>query len=386
MISAYQIRQQKEDEFLRQENQKIKEDISKAFKEHEECKQKLAEEQSKAPVWASALPKRNPNSKSSLDREVLFKRKVAERQATIHNQQQVRQNFIVEKLEKELGQDRFDELQQAIGKAPGGFARPNNTSFAPINNTQQVIQTQPLPSQGNQTPLQTSLVNQPYPVSAQTQQNYQGSQAPNYPVYTQSSGNQVPNYNPNMSQVYTQSQTGYPLNPQSPQYTNQRQTYPPGPTTEYIQNSVGYPQYTNTNPNQQQIYPQYQLDPQHLYTQNPAYTLTNQPYPQYPVIPEYTITPEERKWYDYYFSLATQGRGDYVTMADANFFRLSNLNNDHLIEIWRLASLGDRKLTKDQFYVALRLISLAQSNEPIVLALISKQLPLPQISLPQPTQ
>jgi len=84
--------------------------------------------------------------------------------------------------------------------------------------------------------------------------------------------------------------------------------------------------------------------------------------------------------------MATQGRLDCVTMTDASFFRLSNLSNAHLIEVWRLASLGEKQLTREKFYVAMKLISLAQQNQPVSLDLINLAIPLPNIqSAPQQT-
>jgi len=73
-------------------------------------------------------------------------------------------------------------------------------------------------------------------------------------------------------------------------------------------------------------------------------------------------------------------------MSDADFFRYSNLANNILIEVWRLASLGERQLSREQFYVAMKLVSLAQQNQPINIDLITQPLPIPQFYLPTSTK
>src|SRR4051812_43800765 len=53
--------------------------------------------------------------------------------------------------------------------------------------------------------------------------------------------------------------------------------------------------------------------------------------------------------------------------------RVSDLNS----QIWAIASKGASRLTRDDFYVALRLIALGQSNRPIEPSLVSSPCPLP---------
>lgn len=378
-ITAYQMKQQQEDEYFRQETQKCVKEIEQVTREYEEAKTQLLEEEKRAPQWSNG----NIQANKTAERQVIYQKIVAQRKATVKKEQQLRQGLIIDKLQKELGQHRFNALQETIGKVPGGFVpvdsanpsihlTPTSIASAPnqtpvnTNGNQQLGQTH-----GTNTPIQSQLGFHPMQV-VQTQQVYPPSplQTGPYPAVSD------PRITGNFSSPIHSQQGQQPI--QTQPFPNQ---YSQPPTNMGQSN----PQYIQTNP-QYYTPPQYsQTNPQYAHS-NPQYAQTYSQQNSTRQHPPLNITNEEKQYYDYYFHVATQGRLDCVTMNDAHFFRYSNLSNDHLIEVWRLASLGERQLTRDQFHVAMRLISLAQQNQPITLELINYQLPLPQIFLPQPNK
>ena len=76
------------------------------------------------------------------------------------------------------------------------------------------------------------------------------------------------------------------------------------------------------------------------------------------------MTNQERGYYSNMLALAKPADPSKVTGAEAvTFFRKSNLSNDKLKSIWSIAARSNPEyLSKDEFYIALRLIAYAQNN------------------------
>lgn len=76
------------------------------------------------------------------------------------------------------------------------------------------------------------------------------------------------------------------------------------------------------------------------------------------------LTPSEKTYYDQLFAVAdTEGTGQLQGMHAVNFFKLSGLDVSLLKNIWSLADSRQRHfLAREDFYVALRLIGLAQNG------------------------
>lgn len=75
------------------------------------------------------------------------------------------------------------------------------------------------------------------------------------------------------------------------------------------------------------------------------------------------MTNQERGYYSNMLALARPADPSKVTGAEAvAFFRKSNLPNEKLKAIWTIAARSSAEyLTKDEFYIALRLIAYAQN-------------------------
>lgn len=87
-----------------------------------------------------------------------------------------------------------------------------------------------------------------------------------------------------------------------------------------------------------------------------------------------SLTAEEKHIYAQLFEHADSEKIGVVMGPQAvPFFGKSKLSPKILGEIWQIADHADQGfLTKDEFYVALKLIALAQSGKPANVALISQ--------------
>jgi epidermal growth factor receptor substrate 15 len=77
------------------------------------------------------------------------------------------------------------------------------------------------------------------------------------------------------------------------------------------------------------------------------------------------LTNQERGYYSNMFALANPSKdSNNLSGSDSvTFFKKSGLAVDRLREIWKAAAkTSNEYLTKDEFYVALRLIAYAQNN------------------------
>jgi hypothetical protein len=68
--------------------------------------------------------------------------------------------------------------------------------------------------------------------------------------------------------------------------------------------------------------------------------------------------------YDMYFSVANVSKSGFLEGNEAKFFSLSKLSSQVLANIWDIVSIGQNRLGKNQFYMALDLIALAQNGIP----------------------
>ena len=98
---------------------------------------------------------------------------------------------------------------------------------------------------------------------------------------------------------------------------------------------------------------------------------------------------EERDYYSKLFNMAKSKGMNKVTGNDAAlFFRKSRLSPDTLKKIWLLAAQTDPSfMDRDEFYVALRLVALAQAKREVSLNAVKKNIdsPLPYFdSIPMP--
>lgn len=99
------------------------------------------------------------------------------------------------------------------------------------------------------------------------------------------------------------------------------------------------------------------------------------------------LKPEERGIYSSLFDLACPKGGSKIEGKEGvAFFRRSNLPSETLKQIWTIAAQTDSmSLTRDEFYIALRLVALAQSGKEVSEKAITIDLdaPLPKFeSLP----
>ena len=93
------------------------------------------------------------------------------------------------------------------------------------------------------------------------------------------------------------------------------------------------------------------------------------------------LTQEEKGYYSNLFQLVDdQNIGKLKAKEAANFMKKSGLSKDVLKSIWLIASHTSKQfLEKDEFYVALRLIALAQNNMPYNAQAIITNNPLPPL-------
>eukprot|EP00639_Heterosigma_akashiwo_P014834 CAMPEP_0206361950 /NCGR_PEP_ID=MMETSP0294-20121207/667_1 /ASSEMBLY_ACC=CAM_ASM_000327 /TAXON_ID=39354 /ORGANISM="Heterosigma akashiwo, Strain CCMP2393" /LENGTH=133 /DNA_ID=CAMNT_0053806933 /DNA_START=72 /DNA_END=469 /DNA_ORIENTATION=+ len=77
--------------------------------------------------------------------------------------------------------------------------------------------------------------------------------------------------------------------------------------------------------------------------------------------------PEERSYYDGLFSIAdTANAGSIAGKAAVSFFSLSGLDFSILKQVWDIADArGEHMLRREDFYVAMRLIAMAQAEKPL---------------------
>eukprot|EP00624_Nannochloropsis_granulata_P007574 evm.model.NODE_8501_length_17168_cov_60.054344.1 len=77
-------------------------------------------------------------------------------------------------------------------------------------------------------------------------------------------------------------------------------------------------------------------------------------------------TPDEKAYYDQLFTIAdTAATGQLQGLHAVNFFKLSGLDVGILKNVWTVADARQQHyLTREDFYVALRLIAMAQNNIP----------------------
>ncbi|KAF2070368.1 hypothetical protein CYY_008311 [Polysphondylium violaceum] len=80
---------------------------------------------------------------------------------------------------------------------------------------------------------------------------------------------------------------------------------------------------------------------------------------------ESQVPPAQRQYYEELFTVADRDQDGVIGLNDAAFFRKSMLPNEILRDIWQLSDLNNGYLSMDDFFVALKLISLAQMGAPI---------------------
>jgi len=80
---------------------------------------------------------------------------------------------------------------------------------------------------------------------------------------------------------------------------------------------------------------------------------------------ESQVPPAQKQYYEELFTLADRDQDGVIGLNDAAFFRKSMLPNEILRDIWQLSDLNNGYLNIDDFFVALKLISLAQMGAPI---------------------
>eukprot|EP01133_Synstelium_polycarpum_P000161 gene161-191_t len=79
------------------------------------------------------------------------------------------------------------------------------------------------------------------------------------------------------------------------------------------------------------------------------------------------VPPAQKTYYDELFALADGDHDGVIGINDASFFRKSSLPDESLREIWQLSDVKNGVLELEDFFVALKLISLAQMGAPISL-------------------
>jgi hypothetical protein len=100
-----------------------------------------------------------------------------------------------------------------------------------------------------------------------------------------------------------------------------------------------------------------------------------------------SFRPDEQKFFDQWFdSIKDKSKNRVEGKAAIEFFRRSNLDNKILGEIWSKAAKSNAmSLNQSEFFIAMRMISLAQSRQPLG-NYSSSNLPLPQMGMLPATQ
>ncbi|KAJ2809001.1 hypothetical protein H4R20_000469 [Coemansia guatemalensis] len=102
------------------------------------------------------------------------------------------------------------------------------------------------------------------------------------------------------------------------------------------------------------------------------------------------MTAHQRPWrpalhevrtYNYLFSLVDrQNKGFASQAAVFELLRWSNLHHGYTQRIWQLATNGnDKQMTRREFYIAMKMVSLAQSGRPVSLANLGESASLPAL-------
>ena len=93
------------------------------------------------------------------------------------------------------------------------------------------------------------------------------------------------------------------------------------------------------------------------------------------------MTPEERGTYSTYFSMANPENTQTISGANAaSFMRKSGLDKQTLKKIWLIAAQTNNKyLEREEFYIAMRLIALAQNNVNFSRLNIENNSPIPPL-------
>eukprot|EP00826_Nyctotherus_ovalis_P039170 TRINITY_DN3741_c0_g1_i4.p1 TRINITY_DN3741_c0_g1~~TRINITY_DN3741_c0_g1_i4.p1 ORF type:complete len:469 (-),score=76.23 TRINITY_DN3741_c0_g1_i4:80-1486(-) len=110
------------------------------------------------------------------------------------------------------------------------------------------------------------------------------------------------------------------------------------------------------------------------------------PPPPPPALPEklkVNLKPAERGVYSSLYDVASAGKGSKIDGKEAAaFLQRSGLPKETLREIWEIADQnGEMALTRDNFYIALRLVALAQSGREVSAQAIASDIdaPLPKL-------
>ncbi|KAM9988401.1 hypothetical protein ACTFIZ_012151 [Dictyostelium cf. discoideum] len=82
---------------------------------------------------------------------------------------------------------------------------------------------------------------------------------------------------------------------------------------------------------------------------------------------EAQVPPAQKVYYEELFQIADLDKDGVIGLNDASFFRNSMLSNDILRDIWQLSDVNNGYLNIDDFFVALKLVSLAQMGAPVTL-------------------
>ncbi|KAK5578335.1 hypothetical protein RB653_008005 [Dictyostelium firmibasis] len=82
---------------------------------------------------------------------------------------------------------------------------------------------------------------------------------------------------------------------------------------------------------------------------------------------EAQVPPAQKVYYEELFQIADADKDGVVGLSDASFFRNSMLSNEVLRDIWQLSDVNNGYLNIEDFFVALKLVSLAQMGAPVTL-------------------
>ena len=169
------------------------------------------------------------------------------------------------------------------------------------------------------------------------------------------------------------------LRSQPMQMHNQPLNIPNNPQTSQYPTQSSLPLQQQFNLNQS-----HSAFPSQSYLSNPS--LTQQPTqpPTQQGIPKRVLlkmTNEERGQYSSLFQLADrESKGRLVGKEGSNFLKKSGLPIDVLKKIWLIsAQTSTQFLERDEFYIALRLIALAQNNIPFSITNIITNSPIPPL-------